>query len=236
MTASEERRAPAPPVSRRDETRTRTLAEIKERALGQVVAGGPDAVSLNAIARDMRMSGPALYRYFPSRDALLAVLVEESYDHLADSLTVAAQEAAQRPGAERFRAVATAYRTWALDHPHRYRLTFMSTSGSGSLEPKRIVRAANRSMTTFLEALAGSHVGTGSVAPALADELYAWNESRTSRDDRHEGRYTSEDLQRGVLAWTRLHGVLSLELQGAFAMMDLDAALLYDQELSSLTV
>lgn len=33
----------------------------------------------------------------------------------------------------------------------------------------------------------------------------------------------------------RLHGVLSLELQGAFAMMNVSAALLYGGEVSRLT-
>lgn len=126
----------------------RTLTEIKECALEQVAAGGPDAVSLNAVARAMRMSGPALYRYFSSRDELLAVLVAESYEHLADHLAAAANGATGQPARERFRMVSAAYRSWALDQPHRYRLTFMSTAGSGRLEPQRIVPAAHPPRTT----------------------------------------------------------------------------------------
>ena len=42
-----------------------------------LVAGGPPAISLRAIARDMGMTAAALYRYFPSLDALVAELVED---------------------------------------------------------------------------------------------------------------------------------------------------------------
>jgi hypothetical protein len=38
-------------------------------------------------------------------------------------------------------------------------------------------------------------------------------------------------LRLGVLTWTRLHGIVSLELAGVFASMELDAGLLLESEL-----
>lgn len=52
--------------TRRERLRTATLAEIKEGARRLLVTGGVDAVSLRAIARDMGMTAPAIYRYFPA--------------------------------------------------------------------------------------------------------------------------------------------------------------------------
>ena len=49
-------------------------AAVKTAALNQLKAGGPAAVALNAIARELGVSGPALYRYFKNRDALLTAL------------------------------------------------------------------------------------------------------------------------------------------------------------------
>lgn len=43
-----------------------------------------------------------------------------------------------------------------------------------------------------------------------------------------------EALHRFLTFWTRLHGVLSLELAGHFAGMDLDPALLFAAELEDL--
>ena len=87
--------------TRRERLRAQTLAEIREHALAQLAQGGPEALSLNAIARTMRMSGPALYRYFASREDLLVALVTDSYDDLASAVEAAAEDlpAVPRPGA-----------------------------------------------------------------------------------------------------------------------------------------
>ena len=57
-----------------------------------------------------RRLGPALYRYFAGRDALLTELVVDAYRDLAAALTDAATGAADRPAGERFAALARAYR------------------------------------------------------------------------------------------------------------------------------
>ncbi|MEC3973839.1 TetR family transcriptional regulator [Amycolatopsis sp. H20-H5] len=48
--------------TRRERYRRRTVAEIKAAAMAQMRDGGTESVSLNAIARSMAMSAPALYR------------------------------------------------------------------------------------------------------------------------------------------------------------------------------
>ena len=71
--------------TRREQRREQTVSEIQALAIDQIAADGPDAVSLNAIARTMAMSPAAIYRYFESRDALLADLVVLFYDALAET-------------------------------------------------------------------------------------------------------------------------------------------------------
>ena len=191
-------RAEAP--TRRERQRAQTLAEIKTRAVDQVAAGGAESMSLNAIARAMGMSPAALYRYFASRDALLAELV----------------------------AVAHAYRDWALAHPHSYRLIFQTQSGSGlDLEPERTVAAAQRSMDVFLSALGGA-TGDDQLSPELAGQVRAWGQRSQTPD------LTAGQLYLGLLAWTRLHGLISLELGQHLAATGVDPALLYDAEVQSL--
>jgi hypothetical protein len=82
------------------------------------------ALSLNAIARQMGLTAPALYRYFADRDAPLAELVIDAYDDLADALEAAVAEQPDTRSADRLRAFAAAYRAWAISQPHRYRLLF----------------------------------------------------------------------------------------------------------------
>src|SRR4051812_9749785 len=95
----------------------------------QISTGGPDAVSLSGIVREMSMSPAAIYRYFENRDALLAELVVDAYDELADALT----ELRPRGGtaADHLATVLHGIRRWALDHPNAYLLIFQTSLGSG---------------------------------------------------------------------------------------------------------
>jgi AcrR family transcriptional regulator len=219
-------------LTRRERQRRETLAEIKARAMDQVAEGGAAAVSLNAIARAMGMSPAALYRYFESRDALLAELVVEAYGSLADALDQAADGAPGADGA-RLVAVARAYRAWALAHPNSYLLIFQTSSGSGlDLDPDRTVAAAQRSMDVFLAALdgpgAGSDAGQADLDPELASQIQAWGQ-RARPPDLPTGQ-----LYLGLLTWTRLHGLISLELGHHLASTGVDPALLYEAEVQSL--
>src|SRR5688572_16275964 len=72
--------------SRRDRYRAQTREEAKTVALSQLAASGPTGISVNAIAKAMGMTGPALYRYFASRDDLLTELIIDAYGDLAAAL------------------------------------------------------------------------------------------------------------------------------------------------------
>jgi AcrR family transcriptional regulator len=219
-----------PRLSRRDRYRADTIAEIKELALSQIAAGGIEALSLNAIAKDMAVSGGAIYRYFASREDLLADLAVDAYESLASTLETAAA-GNYRSARERARAVTDAFRQWALDQPHRYRLAFFTPIGSGQLAPDRVVPAAQRSMNVFLHTLAPDGTApapTLPLPPGLDAQLQAWHQRSGAPP------LPSASLHRGLIAWTRLHGLLSLELEGHLAATQIDPALLYRAETDAL--
>jgi AcrR family transcriptional regulator len=226
--------------TRREQRREQTVREIQALAMQQVAADGPEAVSLNAIARTMAMSPAAIYRYFDSRDALLADLVVAYYDALADTLEAAAKEWSE-PG-EQLVALARAYRRWALDNPNPYRLIFHTSSGSGHLAPERTIPASVRSMDAILAALAGTAsaagsggVGSGGVEPGSVEpdsvdgrldaQLRKWAAERSQLPD-----LPTRLLALGLTCWTRLHGIVSLELGHHLASTGVDPALLYEAE------
>jgi AcrR family transcriptional regulator len=215
--------------TRREQRREQTVREIQSLAIQQIVADGPDAVSLNAIARTMAMSPAAIYRYFDSRDALLADLVVIFYDALADALEAAARE--RDEPVEQLVAVAGAYRRWALDNPNPYRLIFHTASGSGQdLAPERTIPAASRSMNVILGALAAVGPATGGSGDGgeLDGQLRVW----AARSGMPE--MPTRVLALGLTCWTRLHGVVSLELGHHLASTGIDPALLYEGELRGL--
>ena len=85
-------------LSRRDRVRAATVTEIKDTARRILVAEGPDGLSLRAIAREMGMTAPALYRYFPSREDLIGALIADLYDELTAAISTAAGAAGGAAG------------------------------------------------------------------------------------------------------------------------------------------
>lgn len=216
-------------LSPRERYRAQAREEAKRIALHQLAEAGPGALSLNAIAKEMGLTGPALYRYFAGRDELLAELVADAYDDLADAVEAAARQGRQGSPGDRLRALASAYRDWALAQPHRYRLLFGTPMGSGQLAPERTIPAAHRTMAAFLDVL-GDPASAPSAPgrPELDRQLETWARRRPGPD------VPGPVARLGVLCWTRLHGVISLEIEGHFAPMGFDPALLYDAEVDAL--
>lgn len=103
--------------------RQATVAEIKATARRLLVAG-EDALSLRAIARAMGITAPAIYRYFPSYDALINVLVASLYDELVEVMAQARDAADPDDVAAQLAASARAFRAWALEHPREFGAIF----------------------------------------------------------------------------------------------------------------
>ena len=129
-------------------------------------------------------------------------------------------------------AVAAAYRSWALAQPQSYRLIFSTRLGSGRLASSDIVLASQRSMNVFLQALSSlppRPESTGrAVNPALANQLEAWHLRS------NEPALPPATLRLGMTCWTRLHGILSLEIDGHLHATNVDPALLYHAEVDDL--
>ncbi|MFC4115658.1 TetR/AcrR family transcriptional regulator [Nonomuraea zeae] len=203
----------------RERYRTQVRAEIKERAWEQIATAGTSALSLNAIAKQMGMSGPALYRYFASRDDLITELIRDAYQSLADTFRAAAE-----PGPDAA-ALAHALRGWALADPQRYFLMY-GTPVPGYHAPDDITAISSRIMATLLDAFTALHSGSpGTPLDAHLDEHRGWADGHPA---------PPAALRRALAFWTRLHGVLSLELAGHFRGMDLDPEQLFTAELDTL--
>jgi hypothetical protein len=129
--------------------------------------------------------------------------------------------------------------TWARAHPHAYRLIFQTEIGSGQeLEVERTKSAATRSMAAIITALAAVNAqGTSGSAPtspvlppALDAAITEWSRRSGLAD------FSPDVLALGLLSWTRLHGIISLELGGHLPATGLDPSLLYDAEVTAITI
>ncbi len=111
-------------TGRRERLRAETTTEIKEVALELMASGGPDAITLRAIAREMGMTANAIYAYFATRDDLVTTLINELCTALADAVDAAWEATTAKNPATRIRAWADAFRNWSLANPQGFRLIF----------------------------------------------------------------------------------------------------------------
>ena len=179
--------------------------EVQAKAWAQIEHDGVSALSLKAIATEMGMTAPALYRYYDSRDALLTELILSAYRDLAERVEMADDD--HRPAGRRLTDIARAIRAWALKHPQRYLLLY-GTPVPGYHAPAAATELARRIF-----------------APVLA----GFTDSRSDSAD-----LSLSPLHRSLTFWTRLHGVLSLQLAGHFVGMEIDTDALYAEEIHSL--
>src|SRR5215831_21047095 len=59
---------------------------LVQAALREVEQGGPEAISIKALAKTLGVSQPAPYRHFADRDALLAAVTAEAFRQFAAML------------------------------------------------------------------------------------------------------------------------------------------------------
>lgn len=146
--------------------REQVREDVKAAALAQLSGGGAAAISVNAIARQLGVSGPALYRYFANRDELLGELVVDAYHDFAAALAVATGRDGS-PG-RRLRDLAAAWRGFALAEPHRYRLLFAPPLPGYDAHSEPLVAASRRVMDVATDVYGPSDDGGRRVLSAWA--------------------------------------------------------------------
>ncbi len=221
------------PTPRQVTRRSATRQEILDTARAQMAERGAAALSLRAIARQMQLTAPALYRYFRDRDELVTALIVEAFNALADSLAAARDARPDARLADRLLAISLAYRAWALAHPQDYLLIF-GTPIPGYHAPAEITApAAKRSFDVLAAALLPAPKGQRlrgaykEVPSSLRAQVAAW---RT----RYGYEVNGQGLLFALVAWTRMHGLVSLELVGQIEPFFGDTSDMYRVEMIKL--
>ncbi len=225
------------PRTARDRARAELSQEIKEEARRQLAAEGAQRLSLRAVARALGMASSALYRYFPSRDDLLTALIIDAYDALGAAAEQADGALPRADARGRWRACCAAVRGWALAHPHEYALIYGSPV-PGYVAPRETVTPAARVAVVLGGLLADAHANgaarAGRPDGAAREGRGGTGAARQARDGAGPGEALPEPLAgqaaavaaaiapgvpaemmaRGLMGWTQLFGMVSLELFG----------------------
>lgn len=174
--------APAP--TRRERLREATLREIADAARAQLRAVGPQGLTMSAVAREMGLTAPALYRYVDGVDGLLTLLVADGYRSLAERLEAARDAVPVEDAGGRFVAIADALRTWAKADIAQYGLLFGSpVPGYVAPEDGPTTEVARRAATALWQVLVDAHEQGQLGEPLLPDVEPAAMELLAAKQD-----------------------------------------------------
>jgi len=90
--------------------------EIVAAARELLEDGGVEALSMRLLAARLGIRAPSLYKHFPGKQALENALVSDGFVEMADAFEPALA------ADDQVGALAAAYRAFAREHPHLYRL------------------------------------------------------------------------------------------------------------------
>jgi AcrR family transcriptional regulator len=217
--------------------RTQQTPDLRERILAtawaQIATDGSAALSLRAIARALNITAPAIYNYFPDRDALVTALIIEAYTSFGSAQLAARDALPATDLAGRLRAVGEAYRVWAVAYPERYELIFGAPIAGYVCPMEQTLPAGARALGVIVSVVEGFRQAgqlrplTGVDLPVLEGEVgqayLFWQQ--------YGGEAALVSLAVTVLIWARVHGLVSLEIGGHMPPFGPTAVALYQYEL-----
>jgi AcrR family transcriptional regulator len=229
-------------LSRRERTRAATLREIKETARRVLVQEGSGGLALRAVAREMGVTAPALYRYFTGREELVEHVVADLYDELTAELEAARDATVPATPAVQLMAVCRAFREWATTRRAEFGLLFGSAgdrpvaeeAAPAAADPGPAALAASRFGGVFAALVAQIYLtrpfpvpAEESIAPELREQLVQWS------------AHFPVQLPTGVLSvflscWIRIYGTVCMEVFGHLRFALDDAEPLFEAELLDL--
>jgi AcrR family transcriptional regulator len=217
-------------VTRRARIRDATKEEIKAIARRQMAEQGTAAISLRGIAREMEVTPTALYRYFASHDDLITELILDAYHAHADALEAADRKMATEDYKGRMYAVLMVFRGWAIEHPTDFQLIYGNPIPGYHAPDEPTIEAVRRNMSVVVNILNGA-MKAGKLKPEHTEIPQAVAQQIT--------RVNSYDVPDtlvyiGMTGWTRIHGIIMLELFNHIQNVVGDTEAFYQHQVQSL--
>ncbi|MER7466774.1 TetR/AcrR family transcriptional regulator [Streptomyces sp. NPDC097981] len=207
---------------RRHRVREEALADAMRIARRLLVEEGPAAVTVRAVAREMGLTAPGLYRYYAGHRELVQALVSHLYDELAAALASARErQPADQPG-RRLREVASELRRWALAHRQEFALLFAKPVADADTAPGAAAHDPSwRFGGVLLDLMVELWRRGGVKAPADLDPAWA-AQLEEVREHLAGEPVPQEVIYVFVACWARLYGAVAVEVFGHldFALTD----------------
>ena len=207
---------------------------IKETARIQIAERGAASLSLRAIARELKITAPAIYNYFPNRDDLVTALIVDAFNSLRDAL-LASQKTEEETPAKQILNSAHAYRNWALEHSEEYSLIFGTPIPNFHAPMEITGPAAAGSMAVlfgiFDAAWRDGALKTEGLPTPIPEMIQAWIDKVN-----YEGHPAVVHF--AMASWAQIHGMLSLELNGHFTAVpdEISANSFFEAEIRAIII
>jgi AcrR family transcriptional regulator len=206
---------------------------IKEAAWSHITAEGAAALSLRAIARSLEITAPAIYNYFPDRDALVTALIVDAFTSLGEAQQAAVTALPEADLKARLTGLGLAYRAWAVAYPQRYQLIFGTPLPKYAAPEDVTFPAAAYAMVPLMTTLQALHASgqlhperLAPLTPELRAMLAEWQKTVPGVDI--EGLYLT------IIIWSRVHGLVMLEIGHHNPAMISDPGEIFRREVATL--
>jgi AcrR family transcriptional regulator len=105
---------------------------------------GRDALTMRRLATDLGIRAPSLYKHFPDKTAVEVAIIEQGFEEWDTAL-----RAGLEGGGDPVASLGMAYRRFALDHPHLYRLMTQGSLPRDRMRPGLEASAARTVVDVF---------------------------------------------------------------------------------------
>lgn len=219
---------------RKAEQKPITADDIKAAARRQMAEHGTAGLSLRAIARELGITAPAIYNYFPRLDDLITALIVDAFTALAEALEAAGAPArGRRAGLSgQFADIVRAYRAWAVAHPTDFQLIYGNPIPGYTAPAALTAPLAARPFQQLLGLLqAGWNQGLITV-PAAYQPVPKVIAKHLKEFQRAAGLNVPDAVICLLTSgWARIHGQVFLELHQHVQPLIGDPAAFYELEL-----
>lgn len=199
--------------TRRERVREAAREEIIATAWKQTGEMGAAGLSLRAIAREMGMTAPALYRYYKDRDALVTALLMDAFDSFSAALEAARDACAVDDHTGRFRAIHKAYFQWGASNPQKYIFLF-GTPIPGYQFAAEAGPSARRSFLVLQGVIGDAYTAGKLTGEAFLQQLPPPLQSQYEALQRLGMPYAPVVTHWALSCWNTIHGLTSLFLYG----------------------
>lgn len=174
--------------------------EMLHAAVGLLDSDGPDALQTRKVAGAAGTSTMAVYTHFGGMRGLIAAVAEEGLRQFDEAQTVLRTD---DPVADLV-VTGAAYRRYAIERPHMYRLMFGSTSAHGINAP------AGNVLTLTVAEIEQHHPSFAHVVRVVRRCMLAGRITAGGADDDASVVATAAQF------WALIHGFVMLELAGYY--------------------